>query len=381
VTETATGQPELRTPFAAEQVGKLPRVTCPECSDRRLRCDKHEKAKCDVCQAWVSTKHIHIDYVGHADVTSRLLDVDPEWSWDPKATEPDKDALAAAVASGNPEVVKMVIENAPPKFDLDDRGNPVGFWIRLTVGGVTRPGYGSVPSGQPDAVKVLIGDALRNAAMRFGVALELWAKGDRADPAAENATASAGRAEHRRNGNDRQAALNALDSAPPPAPQNARPAAAPPPPPPPPRLEPGDPWAAKIDAIHTVEDADNAERELKEQYDASEQTDADKARTSQVLHWIRVKAAPMRTAAKSGAKRETAKPDEPTPEAIAFCTDFATRLRTAPIAALQAMRGEIGRAVAARTISPEDGNGLSSDVAKRRKELEQQAPAEGAEAA
>ncbi len=65
---------------------------------------------------------------------------------------------------------------------------------------MTRLGYGSVPGSQPDAVKVLIGDALRNAAMRFGVALDLWAKGDRADPTAENATASAGR---RANGNGR----------------------------------------------------------------------------------------------------------------------------------------------------------------------------------
>ena len=30
--------------------------------------------------------------------------------------------------------------------------------------------------------------------MRFGVALDLWAKGDRADPTAENATASGGQA-------------------------------------------------------------------------------------------------------------------------------------------------------------------------------------------
>jgi hypothetical protein len=54
------------------------------------------------------------------------------------------------------------------------------------------PGYGSCPANQNEAEKVLIGDALRNAAMRFGVALTLWAKGDRADPTAENAIASSG---------------------------------------------------------------------------------------------------------------------------------------------------------------------------------------------
>jgi hypothetical protein len=194
---------ELRKPFAAEEVGKLPRVTCEDCSDKRKECTRHQKAKCDVCKAWVSTQHIHIDYVGHADVTSRLLAVDPEWNWEPKAED----------------------EHGMPVFDLDDRGSPVGMWIKLTVGGVTRLGYGSVPSGQSDAVKVLIGDALRNAAMRFGVALDLWAKGDRADPTAENATASAGRAS-RRSGS--QSAADAFESAAPAQQQRPRPQAVPP---------------------------------------------------------------------------------------------------------------------------------------------------------
>jgi hypothetical protein len=194
MSETKTVTEILRKQFPANEVGKLPRVTCGDCSDRRKNCDKHSKAKCQVCQSYVSTQHIHIDYVGHADVTTRLLEADPEWSWEPKARDIDPAVLAAAVATGNPEVVRMVLEASPPKFDLDNQGEPVGLWINLTVGGVTRPGFGSVPSGQFDAVKVLIGDSLRNAAMRFGVALDLWAKGDRADPAAENATASGGTA-------------------------------------------------------------------------------------------------------------------------------------------------------------------------------------------
>ena len=167
MSDNAVNLLDLRKPFSPEQIGKLPRGP------------------------------VQLDYVGHADVTGRLLEVDPEWKWEPGERDIDKDALAAAVASGNPEIVQMVIENSPPKFDLDRNGNPVGLWIKLTVGGVTRRGYGSVPSSQSDAVKVLIGDALRNAAMRFGVALELWAKGDRADPTRENATASAGQASRR----------------------------------------------------------------------------------------------------------------------------------------------------------------------------------------
>ncbi|MFI6510038.1 hypothetical protein ACIBCT_20735 [Streptosporangium sp. NPDC050855] len=163
---------KLMEPFNADQIGLLPRVTCSDCSDKNKNCTKagHVKQKCEICKAYVSTKHIHIDYVGHADVTARLLKVDPYWSWEPFALD----------------------ETGLPALDTDKYGNPVGMWIRLTVCGVTRPGYGSVPSNQHDAVKVLIGDALRNAAQRFGVALAQWQKGDRDNPAAENPVADPG---------------------------------------------------------------------------------------------------------------------------------------------------------------------------------------------
>ena len=59
---------------------------------------------------------------------------------------------------------------------LDNMG---GMWIRLTVCGVTRLGYGDAGTKSGgDAIKEVIGDALRNAAMRFGAALDLWHKGD-----------------------------------------------------------------------------------------------------------------------------------------------------------------------------------------------------------
>lgn len=52
------------------------------------------------------------------------------------------------------------------------------MWIRLTVCGVTRLGYGDAQGKTGgDAMKERIGDALRNAAMRFGAALDLWHKG------------------------------------------------------------------------------------------------------------------------------------------------------------------------------------------------------------
>ena len=184
---------KLREKFPKPVIGKLPKVTCGQCS--KGSCGTHKKAKCGVCGAWISEAHTHIDYVGHADTTGRLLDVDPEWDWRPKATDPDPALLKAAIESGNPEIVRMVLDNAPPKFERNGSGYPVGFWMLLTIGGVTRPGYGSCPASQADAEKVLIGDALRNAAMRFGVALDLWAKGERADPTAENPAGDGGKAE------------------------------------------------------------------------------------------------------------------------------------------------------------------------------------------
>lgn len=140
----------LRAPFEPNQIGHLPKITCPNCSGRDSKCEKHKKTKCKTCKAYISTEHIHIDYVGHADTTDRLLAVDPAWNWEPLGFN----------------------ETGLPAMD----GNS-GMWIRLTVGGVTRLGYGHAGSKRGgDAVKEIIGDAIRNGAMRFGVALDLWRK-------------------------------------------------------------------------------------------------------------------------------------------------------------------------------------------------------------
>lgn len=141
---------KIRAPFTDEQVGKLPKVTCKKCASKDTQCGDHKVQKCRTCKAYISTQHIHIDYVGHAHVTERLLDVDPEWNWEP----------LGFTATGLPAT--------------DDNG---GMWIRLTIGGTTRLGYGHANGKRGgDAVKEVIGDAIRNAAMRFGVALDLWKK-------------------------------------------------------------------------------------------------------------------------------------------------------------------------------------------------------------
>ena len=109
----------LRAPFKPEQIGKLP---------------KGGKT---------------LDYVGHAEVTDRLLQVDAEWTWEPME----------------------------PPLGVDPSA---GLWIRLTVAGVTRIGFGETSGGfsEADKIKAGISDAIRNAAMRFGVALDLWMKDD-----------------------------------------------------------------------------------------------------------------------------------------------------------------------------------------------------------
>ena len=113
-------QDALRAPFPKEHIQKLP------------------------------TGGLQLDYVSHAWVTDRLLEVDPSWTWEPVGF--DADGL--------------------PKFDENG-----GLWIKLTVCGVTRYGYGE-PQGRDkfDARKGCVSNSIRNAAMRFGVALDLWAK-------------------------------------------------------------------------------------------------------------------------------------------------------------------------------------------------------------
>lgn len=149
---------KLREPFPPEEVGKLPRVWCPKCRDASGKvCGDHAKSKCSVCSNNITNAHLHLDYVGHAELTDRLLDVDPEWSWEP----------ANWTADGEPVISK--------------HGNNLVMWGRLTILGVTRLGVGTAPANKDDAHKELIGDFLRNAAMRFGVALDLWRKSEKAE--------------------------------------------------------------------------------------------------------------------------------------------------------------------------------------------------------
>lgn len=149
--DTEAGFKRLREAFPDSAVGKLPRCTAPRNERASLT-----KGRCNICKGWhETTKVIHLDYVGHAAVTDRLLEVDPTWSWEPFATD----------------------ETGLPRIAPQPDGS-LALWIRLTILGVTRVGVGTADKDTTDPYKQLIGDAIRNAAMRFGVALDLWSKED-----------------------------------------------------------------------------------------------------------------------------------------------------------------------------------------------------------
>ncbi|MBS2550468.1 hypothetical protein KGQ19_26715 [Catenulispora sp. NL8] len=152
----------LTTPFDLDQIEKRPQVTCWKCTDNKKNkrpetCDEHpRKARCAVCAQFITPGHIHLDYVGHAGITMRLNEVltPAGWNWRPMAYTSNRTPL------------------------LSDGG----MWILLTIGTVTRIGFGDA-SGKtgPNAIKEIIGDGIRNAGMRLGIATYLWSKSNAAE--------------------------------------------------------------------------------------------------------------------------------------------------------------------------------------------------------
>lgn len=153
MTEAKITLAKLREPFAANHISKLPKPTKQQ--TEAVKANFKDGIRCKLCGSWHHPDVVHLDYVGHAAATDRLLDTDLEWTWEPLA----------------------FTSEGLPAFDQTG-----GLWIRLTVLGVTRLGYGHAAAksnSDPGArEKEVIGDALRNAGMRFGMALDLWHKGD-----------------------------------------------------------------------------------------------------------------------------------------------------------------------------------------------------------
>jgi len=154
----------LCAPFSADEIELLPKPFAKDSPKGDCRPDRNGLA----CGGYHGLPAVHLSYVGHAGITDRLNDVcGPDgWGWEP--------------------------------FALDQRGLPLvadgGLWIRLwvnpPVGRVEKIGYGDAP-GKNNATKELIGDALRNAAMRFGIGTYLWGKSDKAKATLERGDAEA----------------------------------------------------------------------------------------------------------------------------------------------------------------------------------------------
>ena len=96
---------------------------------------------------------IQLDFVGHADITRILIEIDPLWSYEPCGWD-----------NGRPAIH---VENGMATM-----------WAYLIIHGKKMLGVGSVRADKQELDKELVGDFLRNAAMRFGISLALWTKNE-----------------------------------------------------------------------------------------------------------------------------------------------------------------------------------------------------------
>lgn len=94
---------------------------------------------------------IQLDFVGHADITRILIEIDPHW-----------------------RLVPIAWENGRPAVNIVN--DMATMWFEMTLLGQARLAIGTAKANSPDLDKILFGDALRNGAMRYGIGLSLWTK-------------------------------------------------------------------------------------------------------------------------------------------------------------------------------------------------------------
>jgi hypothetical protein len=94
-----------------------------------------------------------LDFVGHADITRILIEIDPHW-----------------------RLVPIAWDNGRPAMNIVN--DMATMWFELTLLGCSRLAIGSAKANAFDLDKQLYGDALRNGAMRFGISLNLWTKNE-----------------------------------------------------------------------------------------------------------------------------------------------------------------------------------------------------------
>ena len=94
-----------------------------------------------------------LDFVGHADITRILIEIDPHW-----------------------RLVPIAWDNGRPAVNIVN--DMATMWFELTLLGTSRLAIGTAKANAFDLDKQLYGDALRNGAMRFGISLNLWTKNE-----------------------------------------------------------------------------------------------------------------------------------------------------------------------------------------------------------
>jgi hypothetical protein len=151
--ELAAKRKALAEPFQKDEIELLPRYVGPTKEVNGRKVPANPKQDCKECGGYHPQPSIHLSYVGHAGITIRLNEVDPDWTWEPMGYD----------QQGRPAM------------------SPEGLWIWLTVLGKRIPAFGDAQGKTgPNAIKEIIGDAIRNGAMRFGVGTYLWSKSESA---------------------------------------------------------------------------------------------------------------------------------------------------------------------------------------------------------
>lgn len=97
---------------------------------------------------------VKLSYVGHADVNRTLTEIDPDWSWEP-----------------------LSFSDGVPYIHWRDKA--AVLWGRLTLLGKPVICVGSCEPNKADVEKELVGDLIRNGAMRHNVYGSLWSKAER----------------------------------------------------------------------------------------------------------------------------------------------------------------------------------------------------------
>ena len=108
-----------------------------------------------------------LPYMGHGWITLALISIDPFWTLEP------------LMVDGRPGLYR----ETSVFTKRDGTTIPTERWVMwayLTVLGHKRLCVGTCTTDKADPEKELIGDALRNGALRFGVATNLWSKADKA---------------------------------------------------------------------------------------------------------------------------------------------------------------------------------------------------------